>query len=166
MTGFPFAMMGHMPHLAAPSGVQPVNAAAPAGGVEARFQQAMDRSQPANPAQPVAPVANIGPAQPAGAVPASGAVADMAARNRARIGLDLPGRSEGGDAILGGLQRLRGLFDDRHRQVSGPMAGQVADSERLMVLQMEVANYTLMVDVSSKLAGKSTQALETLMKGQ
>jgi type III secretion system YscI/HrpB-like protein len=31
---------------------------------------------------------------------------------------------------------------------------------------MEVANFTLLVDISSKLTGKTTQALDTLMKGQ
>jgi type III secretion system YscI/HrpB-like protein len=40
------------------------------------------------------------------------------------------------------------------------------DASMLMSMQMEVVNYTLMVDVTSKLTGKSTQSFDTLMKGQ
>jgi type III secretion system YscI/HrpB-like protein len=36
----------------------------------------------------------------------------------------------------------------------------------LLAVQMEVVNFSMLVDVTSKLTGKSTQAFDTLLKGQ
>lgn len=140
------------------------------GGVQrAAFQDAMTRKSadrptldapaataPATAAQPVAPV------QPVGFENAPGA------RDRVRRSLELDGaaRPTDGDTILGGLQKLRGAFDARHARVGEIMASKTVDTNALLAMQMEVAQYTLLVDVSSKLTGKSTQSLDTLMKGQ
>lgn len=144
-----------------------------AGSVQrAAFQDAMTRKSadrptldapaataPATAAQPVAPVQ---PVQPVGFENAPGA------RDRVRRSLELDGaaRPTDGDTILGGLQKLRGAFDARHARVGEIMASKTVDTNALLAMQMEVAQYTLLVDVSSKLTGKSTQSLDTLMKGQ
>ncbi len=97
---------------------------------------------------------------------------DLDANERARRALQLgepqPSNSGGagsGDAILNGLQKLRGVFDAQHARLNDVMAGPV-DTGSLMKMQMEVVNFSVLVDVASKLTGKSTQAFETLLKGQ
>jgi type III secretion system YscI/HrpB-like protein len=90
-------------------------------------------------------------------------------RNRVRQSLELDGAppaATSGDTILGGIQKLRGIFDSRHAQLNEVMQGNAADTQTLLTMQMEVAQYTLLIDVSSKLTGKATQSLDTLMKGQ
>ena len=57
-------------------------------------------------------------------------------------------------------------IDTQTNAVADISSGQVLDARTLMSLQAEVVRYTVLVDVSSKLAGKSTQALDALMKGQ
>ena len=90
---------------------------------------------------------------------------------RARRGLELEGAREvgkttGGDLILDGLQKLRANFDQRHAKVSEMMKSNVVDASTLLAMQVEVVNYTMMIDLTSKLTGKSTQSFDTLMKGQ
>ena len=102
---------------------------------------------------------------------ATSAVQDSssASRERVRRSLDLEGvatRPSEGDAILGGLQRLRGTLDARHARIGSLMEGNSVDTNALISMQMEVAQYTLLIDVSSKLTGKATSSLDTLMKGQ
>lgn len=102
---------------------------------------------------------------------ATTAVQDASATSRERVRrtLDLEGvavRPREGDAILGGLQRLRGTLDARHTRIGSLMEGNSVDTNSLIAIQMEVAQYTLLVDVSSKLTGKATSSLDTLMKGQ
>lgn len=100
------------------------------------------------------------------------AQADLDAQERARRGLGLEGvPSEAinpapGDMILNGLQKMRGVFDARESRVVELMNRSTVDAGTLMAVQMEMTNFTLLVDISSKLTGKSTQALDTLMKGQ
>ena len=112
----------------------------------------------------------IGPAQaPAPAQEAQ--LADMDARQRALEGLELGvgpvgGTSGAGQSILDGLSRLRGMFDGQLADMSRGVEGAGMDVVAMMDLQAEVVKYSLMVDVGSKLAGKSTQAIDTLMKGQ
>ncbi|MGQ3211778.1 MAG: type III secretion system inner rod subunit SctI [Shinella sp.] len=109
--------------------------------------------------------------QPVGSV-AGTAQTDLDAQERARRALGLEGvqgeavKSQPGDMILDGLQKLRGVFDARESRVAELMNRSTVDAGTLMAVQMEVANFTLLVDISSKLTGKSTQALDTLMKGQ
>ena len=96
------------------------------------------------------------------------AVADLDAQERARRGLGLaPASGEtSGDMILDGLERLRGVFDVREQHITDLMSRTSVDANTMLAMQMEVANFTLLVDMTSKLTGKSTQALDTLMKGQ
>lgn len=121
-------------------------------------RQTADQSAPA-PQPTVAPMAGT-------------AQADLDAQERARRGLGLEGaqnetiKSEPGDMILDGLQKLRGVFDARESRVAELMNRSTVDAGTLMAVQMEMTNFTLLVDISSKLTGKSTQALDTLMKGQ
>lgn len=105
---------------------------------------------------------------PAQAAAPVGLESDPAARDRVRRTLDLGpgGGATEGDSILRGLTSLRGAFDARAARVSEIMAAQSVDSRTLLAMQMEVAQYSLLVDVSSKLTGKTTQSLDALMKGQ
>jgi type III secretion system YscI/HrpB-like protein len=93
------------------------------------------------------------------------------ASERARRALDLDrakeaAKPEGGDLILDGLQKLRGSFDARQAKVAELLEAKDVSASSLLAMQVEVVNYTLMVDVTSKLTGKSTQSFDTLMKGQ
>ena len=89
-------------------------------------------------------------------------------RVRARQALELNGVTSAtdGDAILGGLQKLRGVFDAQHKRINDVMSSQSVDTKTLLSMQMEIAQYSVLVDVSSKLTGKSTALFDTLMKGQ
>lgn len=133
------------------------------------FEDAMGRTGAVP--TPVADAATVSADRP-DAVARQEAVAPQegsAARERVRRTLDLEGvatRPTEGDAILGGLQRLRGTFDGRHSRIGTLMEGNAVNTNALLAMQMEVAQYTLLVDVSSKLTGKATQSLDTLMKGQ
>ena len=46
------------------------------------------------------------------------------------------------------------------------VAAPITDMKTLLAVQMETVNYSVLVDVTSKLTGKSTQAFESLLKGQ
>ncbi len=74
--------------------------------------------------------------------------------------------SSTGDLILGGLKKLRGMFDAQHTNMNAMMDKPTADSTQLLAMQVEVVKYSLLIDVASKLTGKSTQSFDTLMKGQ
>lgn len=92
------------------------------------------------------------------------------ARQRAVEGLELsqtPVAEVGpGQSILDGLQRIRGIFDGQIGNLNSRIESAQFDAADLMTVQAEVVTFSVMVDVSSKLAGKSTQAMDTLMKGQ
>jgi type III secretion system YscI/HrpB-like protein len=94
--------------------------------------------------------------------------ADQASRGDALRTLELDRvpapLSATGDAILGGLSRLREAFDAQQNRL-----GQLADAStgsELIAVQLEVVQYSMLVDVTSKLTGKATQSFDTLMKGQ
>ena len=74
--------------------------------------------------------------------------------------------STGGQSILDGLSRIRGAFDEQLAGVNEKVMGSSMDVTSMMAVHADVVKYSLLVDVSSKLAGKSTQAVDTLMKGQ
>ena len=115
-----------------------------------------------------------GPANDAG-VPLSSYV-DQNARQNALDGLGLDAEaatgvanaegSTGGQSILDGLSRIRGAFDQQLAGVNEKVLGSSMDVTSMMAVHADVVKYSLLVDVSSKLAGKSTQAVDTLMKGQ
>jgi hypothetical protein len=129
---------------------------------------------------PASPTATSVPVQPS-AQTASGPqtvaevkdpAAPAGAQDRARRALDLapakeptPATSDG-DRILDGLTRLRGVFDTQQGRLINAMNQPVTDANSMIGLQVEVINFSMLVDVASKLTGKTTGALETLMKGQ
>ncbi|PDT90819.1 EscI/YscI/HrpB family type III secretion system inner rod protein [Bradyrhizobium sp. Y36] len=92
------------------------------------------------------------------------------AQDRARQALDLnppkTAPAPHGDTILHGLQNLRGVFDKQEARIGNLASARAADTNTLLAMQMEVAKFSVLVDVTSKLTGKSTQALESLLKGQ
>jgi type III secretion system YscI/HrpB-like protein len=142
---------------------------------QAAFEDAMARSAelPDTAARPGTVDSAAGAAEPAGTPPVAQAseAADVDARERARRTLELDGPKAAvapsdGDTILGGLSKLRGTFDARHARINEILSSKSVDTNTLLAMQMEVAQYSLLVDVSSKLTGKSTQSLDTLMKGQ
>ena len=93
------------------------------------------------------------------------------AQERARRALALPDGAapvqgaRPGDAVLNGLEKIRGVFDQQISQFATSSA-QGASSEGLFRAQVAAANFSLFMEVGSKLAGKTTQAFETLLKGQ
>lgn len=143
----------------------PAPAAQPAGRIDA-FENALMRQSAAAQPDPVQVAQATPSASPVqNATPASGA------DERARLGLGLEGvdqtASKGaGDMILEGLEKLRGTFDAREARINALMSSSVVDANTMMAMQMEATNFSVLVDVSSKLTGKTTQTLDTLMKGQ
>ena len=135
-----------------------------------RFAAAMDRANgdPAAGATPSDADPRLPAAGPATAADGAGsATAD--AQERARRALNLGSAKQQpahGEAILNGLQNIRGVFTAQVAHMNELAARPRADVNTLMALQMEVAKFALLVDVTSKLTGKSTQALETLLKSQ
>lgn len=152
----------------------------------ALFDAAMARSNAAMPqVQRVADVrpaadakAASDPAKPNADVGAADRRVDPAAQasqtdaaERARRALDLAPvekaqtATEPGDRILDGLNRVRGVFDNQNARLGALVSQPMSDADRMIGLQVEVINFSLLVEVASKLTGKSTAALETLMKG-
>lgn len=149
----------NLSHLALSNASQPLQVKTePVAGVdsESRFSRSLRRASEAAVATP--------------ALAPAGAVNEAAAKERARRALEIeattPTRRGDGDAILGGLQRLRGVFDAHEARINEALSGNVTDANTLFAVQLEMARYTMLIEVSSKLTGKSTQAFETLLKGQ
>jgi type III secretion system YscI/HrpB-like protein len=136
-----------------------------------RFAAAMEKAEPN-------PSAGLQPADATSRPIPSKPVADTAndptadAQERARRGLNLdpahaaPQKPAHGEAILHGLQSIRGVFDTQEARLHNLLSRPAADTNTLMSMQMEVTKFSVLVDVTSKLVGKSTQALEALLKGQ
>lgn len=70
-----------------------------------------------------------------------------------------------GDAILGGLEHLRSVFNTQQASIANLMNGSVVDTNNLMALQVEAVKYSLLIDVTSKLSNRTAQAVSDLMKG-
>lgn len=96
------------------------------------------------------------------------AAESQSARDDALKTLELNGTatpsSSTGDTILGGLSKLREIFDVQQSKLAG--IGYTDSASGLIVAQLEVVKYSMLVDVTSKLTGKATQSFDTLMKGQ
>ena len=142
-----------------------------AAGID-RFAQALERAGFATrPTQVEAPVRVAQLTDPRSATDATDPVLSAQAAERAVQGLQLDGEDDSvagtGTSILEGLGRLRGIFDTQLNDIANssnsidPMS-----TAQLMNLQAQLVEFSLVVDVTSKLAGKSTQALDSLMKGQ
>lgn len=139
---------------------------------------------PVSPTRATAPLGTVGNptsappvagTTPAGTVgnPGPAALQALDARERARRTLGLEPApatpatvSPTGDAIIEGMQKLRGVFDDQTGRLASLTNSKNLDIASLMTMQMEVVRFSLLVEVTSKLTGKSTQAFDTLMKGQ
>jgi type III secretion system YscI/HrpB-like protein len=139
-------------------------------GAEQRFYAALEKAS--SDTTTVSPAASAN--APAGGAPQSSAAAeaDQGAQERARRGLQLEPsaagakRPQSGDAVLDGLQKLRGMFDTHEARLSGLMSKTTPNIDALLSMQVEVVNFTVLVDVTSKLTGQSTQAFQTLLNGQ
>jgi type III secretion system YscI/HrpB-like protein len=154
-------------------GTPKVGRSDPAGALGHRFSNAMDHAIAAStpPAPAAAPPVRVAQLQTPVNDAGVGPVANAAAEERARrvLQLDTPPSADSkqaGDTILEGLQKLRGVFDAQQARINAVMSEPNVDFQTLMALQMEVVKFSLLVDVTSKLTGKSTQAFDTLMKGQ
>lgn len=137
-----------------------------------RFTQALERAGYATrPAQVEAPTRVAQLSDPRNATDATDTVEQAQAAERAVQGLQLDGSTDStagtGTSILEGLGRLRGLFDTQMNEIA-TVANNVdpLSSAQMMNIQAQLIEFSLVVDVTSKLAGKSTQALDSLMKGQ
>lgn len=134
-----------------------------------RFAAAMDKADinPRAGTQPIDAASKVAQIQPA---TAGDVTAD--AQERARRGLNLdpthaaPQKPAHGETILNGLQNMRGIFGAQEARINNIMSSPAADTNTLMAMQMEVTKFSVLVDVTSKLVGKSTQAFESLLKGQ
>lgn len=149
----------------------PLPAVAPTSSTErlAAFEDAMAR-QSAQPDAVVRPPVPTGVAEPEPVAPVSGVAeagrTDALDRARAGFGLEQGAPGAGGDMILEGMQKLRGVFDASQGRVGDILSKGGTDASSLMQMQLELTNFTLLVDLSSKLTGKTTQVFDTLMKGQ
>lgn len=95
--------------------------------------------------------------------------AEAVGRARETLGLDpvqKAGQPQPGDLILDGLQKLRGNFDASNASINRLMNSSTLDAHAMMEMQVELVRFSLLTDITSKLTGKSTQAFDTLMKGQ
>lgn len=104
----------------------------------------------------------------------SGAVgaAEAGSRDRAlkTFGFDASAKpSTAGDAILGGLEKIRTMFTSQTDRINGLISNSsnlTASTGTIFQMQVEVVQYSLLMDLTSKLVGKTTQTVDTLMKGQ
>lgn len=119
-----------------------------------RFQAVFDRTAES------APVSEVQPADAASAADRQRALDTL------QLGADTGARTTG-DSILGGLERLRGVFDAQESRIREVASVQgTGATEALIVAQFEIVQYSMLIDVTSKLTGKATQSFDQLMKGQ
>ncbi|MFC0217405.1 hypothetical protein ACFFJ7_03240 [Pseudochelatococcus lubricantis] len=71
-----------------------------------------------------------------------------------------------GDSILNGLKKMRGIFDEQQGRIASVAQENLSVPNALAAMQIEVAKYSMLLDMSSKLTGKASQAIDQLMKGQ
>ena len=61
---------------------------------------------------------------------------------------------------------MRGIFDIREHSISSVTQSNLVDAQTLLSMQKEVFQYTMLLDITSKLTGKASQVVDQLMKGQ
>ncbi len=71
-----------------------------------------------------------------------------------------------GDTILSGLKKLQGEFSEKQAGLVRDIDAPATSTNALLKLQMDMVQYTLMIDIASKITGKMTQAVDSLTKGQ
>ncbi len=107
---------------------------------------------------------------PVRAVTAPGGASSVDSRRDTIRALDLaPNAAPGvnpGDTILSGLKKLQGEFSDRQSALVRDLDAPSTSTNALLKLQMDMVQYTLMIDLASKITGKMTQAVDSLTKGQ
>ena len=149
--------------------VLPTNSSQPPssklGDASQRFSDTLASALDGKPSEKVAAPPPIDAAQAA-----VNADANMRARQALQLGgVPAPASTPtqgSGDVVLSGLQKLRGAFDGELSKLSNVTTGNFTSSEGLFKVQAEFANFSMLMEVSSKLAGKGTQAFESLLKGQ
>lgn len=135
---------------------QPWEKVRPGGGAERMFQATLQ-----NVRNEVATPSTIG-APPVGSVEATG----QAAKLQSEHGIGVRETRSAGDAILGGLKSIRGMFDEQiDRAAALARTKSASNPVDLILAQAEVAKLTVLIDTTSKLAGKFTQSCDTLLKG-
>lgn len=92
--------------------------------------------------------------------------ADAQERARRALGLEAAEDPSAGDRILDGLQGLRQVMENQQSAIMQHVGKKEMDIATMTIMQYEVAKYSLLVDVTSKLAGKSTQSFDSLLKNQ
>jgi type III secretion system YscI/HrpB-like protein len=110
-------------------------------------------------------------AGPERAVDATGSIGGTDQRRETIKALELapdsaPRAVNPGDTILSGLKKLQGEFSDRQSLLIRDIDAPSTSTSALLKLQMDMVQYTLMIDVASKITGKMTQAVDSLTKGQ
>jgi hypothetical protein len=108
-------------------------------------------------------------AQQSSSVEANQSATSVDAKERTRRALELEPSTRSdpaGDKILDGLQNIRGIIDAKRTALTQLSARTDMDFERMLAMQLEVAEYSLVVDATSKLIGKTTQTFDTLLKSQ
>lgn len=130
------------------------------GAREGMFAQALERAGQPTPEEASGEAVNA-----AGGVQRAGEQAR--AREALELGVARPvEKVETGDAILGGMQKMRGLFDARYSDISAVTRANLTGTEMMIGMQKELVHYSLLIDLASKLTGKLTQTVDQLMKGQ
>lgn len=116
----------------------------------------------------VSTVAAEGPARGIGAAdPAAGIDQRRETIKALELAPDAPARPVNpGDTILSGLKKLQGEFSDKQSMLIRDIDSPSTSTSALLKLQMDMVQYTLMIDVASKITGKMTQAVDSLTKGQ
>lgn len=117
--------------------------------------------------QPLLFASTGGPASPDGTA-ASGAAAGTEPAVHSAPGAGKAARTgmSEGDVILKGMTHVRAMFDAQISKVNGWVnRGSITNAGDLLNAQAEVAKFSLMMDITSKLAGKVTQTTDTLLKG-
>jgi type III secretion system YscI/HrpB-like protein len=151
------------------TGTSKIGKIEPSNATGQRFAAAMDKADtdPAAGRQPADATSRVLATKPATEA-AGGTTADAAERARRGLNLDpaQAAKPAHGETILNGLQNIRGVFGAQEARLDNLISRPAADTNTLLAMQMEVTKFSVLVDVTSKLVGKSTQAFESLLKGQ
>lgn len=129
-------------------------------GLEDEFQAALGAVQPAQSGQIVNGAVVVDSTASTTAAQAVTPSAPVAA-SREISSVD----STGSNFLIEGLAEVRDMFTKSSTSIMNLSESKgVTSIDRLVNMQIEVANYSLLVDVSSKVAGKTVQGMDTLMR--
>lgn len=129
-------------------------------GLENEFQAAISSAQPVAPGQVVNGTVVVDSTASSTAVQSTTRAGAVSA-TRTSTAVD----SKGSNFVIDGLAEVREMFTTTSSNISQlSQASGLSSMDRLINMQIEVANYALLVDVSSKIAGKTVQGMDTLMR--